>query len=163
MCVCWWRSHLPLDVSQQAAGSQAKQVRAEPLIAQLLFDQSEPHQGLLSGPDTSCRLEANLREGKHKVGSHPKLKCHSFSTKCLLNSKQCMILTLLTVLECNCTVRSMQLLQKRTTVKKQYLFPKLLYLVASTQEVFTDGSGHYYGNGVRSIDSLLSCRCLDEV
>lgn len=62
---CVLNPHLPLDVSQQAAGSQAEQERAEPVVAQLLFDQSEPKQRLLSRPDPPCRLKAHLREHIH--------------------------------------------------------------------------------------------------
>lgn len=59
--VCVISPHLPLDVSQQAAGSQAEQGRTEPVFTQLLFDESEPHQGLLSRSDPPCWLKAHLK------------------------------------------------------------------------------------------------------
>lgn len=58
-CAC---PHLSLDISQQATGSQAEHLGTEPIVAQLLFDQREPHQGLLSRPDAPRWLKAHLRE-----------------------------------------------------------------------------------------------------
>lgn len=53
-------THLPLDVSQQAAGAQAEEMGAQPLVAQLLLHQGEPHHRLLGRADAPRRLEAHL-------------------------------------------------------------------------------------------------------
>lgn len=40
---------------------------------------------------------------------------------------------------------------------------RALYLLACEQVVVTDGPHHHYGDGISSIDNLLSCGSLDEV
>jgi len=54
---------LALDVGQQRAGPQPEQARVQPVIAQLLFHQDHPVQGLLGRADAARRLEADLNAG----------------------------------------------------------------------------------------------------
>lgn len=63
--VCELSPRLSLNVSQQAAGSQAEQVRAQPVVAQLLFHQDEPHQRLPGCSDPPGGLKAHLRKHTH--------------------------------------------------------------------------------------------------
>ena len=58
---------LALDVGQQRAGSQPEQARVQPVIAQLLFHQDHPVQGLLGRADAPRRLEAHLDAGALSV------------------------------------------------------------------------------------------------
>ena len=51
---------LPLDVPQQAAGSDAEQVRLRPLVPKLLLHQGQPGEGVFGAADPSSRLETNL-------------------------------------------------------------------------------------------------------
>lgn len=54
------RAYLPFNVSKQTAGSQAEEVRSEPLVTQLLLHQYQPHQGILRCANTPRWLKPNL-------------------------------------------------------------------------------------------------------
>merc|ERR1719186_411925 len=49
---------LPLYVSQQTAGADSEHVVVEPVVAQLLLDEYEPCDRVLSRPDSPRRLES---------------------------------------------------------------------------------------------------------
>ena len=54
---------LTLNIIQQRGSSHAEQVRLSPLVAELVFHQSKPHQRVLGAADTSSRLEADFEVG----------------------------------------------------------------------------------------------------
>ncbi len=54
---------LTLNIIQQCGRSHAEQVRLGPLVAELVFHQSKPHQCVLGAADTSSRLEADFEVG----------------------------------------------------------------------------------------------------
>ena len=54
---------LTLNIIQQRGSSHAEQVRLGPLVAELVFHQSKPHQRVLGAADTSSRLEADFEVG----------------------------------------------------------------------------------------------------
>eukprot|EP00053_Salpingoeca_punica_P008521 m.76408 g.76408 ORF g.76408 m.76408 type:complete len:368 (+) comp14635_c0_seq2:80-1183(+) len=51
---------LALNVDEQGAGAEAEEVGVRPLVAELLFHQSEPDEGVLGLADAAGRLEADL-------------------------------------------------------------------------------------------------------
>src|SRR6266566_1005070 len=51
---------LPLNIREQATGSQTEKSIVQPLIAQLFFHEDEPVKGLFSGANATSRFEANL-------------------------------------------------------------------------------------------------------
>src|SRR6266849_10088873 len=54
---------LPLDVRQHAAGAEAKQIRAKPRRAKLLFHQRQPFHRLLGRADAAGRFETDGHPG----------------------------------------------------------------------------------------------------
>src|SRR5579883_871972 len=51
---------LTLDIRQQATGADAKEVRAQPIVAKLLLHQNQPVERLLGRADAASRFEADL-------------------------------------------------------------------------------------------------------
>jgi hypothetical protein len=51
---------LALDIAEQAAGSDPEQGGREPIVAQLLFHERQPFEGLLSRADSARGLESDL-------------------------------------------------------------------------------------------------------